>query len=126
VSLADSVRVWARRIKADALTLWFCARHPQTPLAAKILALFLAAYAFSPIDLIPDFIPVLGLLDELILLPLGIALCIKLVPAAVIEDCRRQAADWSMQPRPRSYAGAVVIVFIWGLAVWACWRWFAQ
>ncbi|MFN0318396.1 MAG: YkvA family protein [Burkholderiales bacterium] len=126
MSLADSLRTWARRIKADALTLWFCARHPHTPLAAKLLALFLAAYAFSPIDLIPDFIPVLGLLDELILLPLGIALCIKLVPAAVIEDCRRQAADWSAQPRPRSYAGAAAIVLIWGLALWACWRWLAN
>lgn len=125
MSLAASLRAWARRIKADTITLWFCARHPQTPLAAKLLALFLAAYAFSPIDLIPDFIPVLGLLDELILLPLGIALCIKIVPAAIIDECRRQAENWSTQPRPRSYAGAAVIVLIWSLALWACWFWLA-
>ena len=68
MSLVDSLNTWAKRIKADALTLWFCARHPQTPLPVKILALSLAAYAFSPIDLIPDFIPVLGFLDEVILL----------------------------------------------------------
>ncbi len=123
MSLTGTVRAWARRIRADALTLWFCARHPQTPLPAKLLALFLAAYAFSPIDLIPDFIPVLGFLDEIILLPLGIALCIKLVPAAVIDECRRQAENWTTQPR--SYAAAAVIVLVWGLALWMCWRWFA-
>ena len=123
MSLVDSLNAWAKRIKADALTLWFCARHPQTPLPAKVLALSLAAYAFSPIDLIPDFIPVLGFLDEVILLPLGIALCIKLVPAVVIHECRRKAENWTT--RPRSYAAAVVVVLVWGLALWACWRWLA-
>lgn len=128
MSLIDTIKSWARRIRQDALTLWFCARHPDTPLAAKILALVLAAYAFSPIDLIPDFIPILGFLDEVILLPLGIALCIRLVPGSVIEECRRQAAEWMSRshPRPRSYAAATVIVTLWGVAIWACWRLLAE
>ena len=63
---------WAKKLKAEVVTLWFCYRHPQTPLIAKILAVAVVAYAFSPIDLIPDFIPVLGLLDDAILLPIGI------------------------------------------------------
>ncbi len=123
VSLAGSLKTWARQIRGDTLTLWFCARHPRTPLPAKLLALFLAAYAFSPIDLIPDFIPVLGFLDEVILLPLGIALCIKLVPADVIDECRRKAENWTTQPR--SYVAAVTIILIWGSALWACWHWLA-
>lgn len=124
MSLLERLKSWAARIKRDALTLWFCARHPGTPLAPKLLAVALAAYAFSPIDLIPDFIPVLGLLDEALLLPLGIALCIRLVPAEVLADCRQRAAQWMThrQPRPRSYAAALFIVVLWGLAAWACWR----
>ncbi|RZU38559.1 uncharacterized membrane protein YkvA (DUF1232 family) [Fluviicoccus keumensis] len=111
----------ARRIKRDALTVYFAARDPRTPLPVRLLALMIAAYAFSPIDLIPDFIPVLGYLDDLILLPLGILLVIRLTPEVVIADSRAKAqlaAD-----RPVSPAAAVVIVLIWllcaaGLGYW--------
>jgi len=122
--VVDTLKTWARRIRSDALTLWFCARHPGTPWTAKLLALVLAAYAFSPIDLIPDFIPVLGLLDEAILLPLGILLCIRLVPSAVLQECRQRAADWlgAARPRPRSYVAAGIIVTLWALTLWAGWR----
>jgi uncharacterized membrane protein YkvA (DUF1232 family) len=110
-----SLKAWSRRLAGDAVALWFCARHPRTPFAAKLLAAAVAAYAFSPIDLIPDFIPVLGLLDDLLLVPLGVWLTLKLVPAEVMLECRQQADRWlADQGRgPRSYAAAAVIVLAW-------------
>ena len=124
----EAIKSWAKRIKRDALTLWFCARYPDTPFAPKLLATCLAAYAFSPIDLIPDFIPVIGLLDEMILLPLGIALCIKLTPPSVIEICRHQANEWIAlrQGKPRSYTAAAIIVGLWAMLLWLSWRWLAR
>jgi uncharacterized membrane protein YkvA (DUF1232 family) len=105
--------------------LWFVSRHPRTPLAAKLLALVTVAYAFSPIDLIPDFIPVLGYLDEVVLLPIGIYVTMKLIPESVLAECRMQADDYLAQPHsePRSYAGAVAIVVIWLLALLVAWQW---
>jgi len=96
---------------------------------AKALAAALVAYAFSPIDLIPDFIPVLGYLDELILLPIGIWLVLKLVPQDVLAECRDQAARWleEKNPRPRNYLAATLIVVFWLAALifvsWLAWRW---
>lgn len=104
----------ARRIKRDALTVYFAARDPRTPWPVRLLALMIAAYAFSPIDLIPDFIPVLGYLDDLILLPLGILLVIRLTPEAVIADSRVKAQEAA--ERPVSPVAAVVIVMIWLLS----------
>ena len=115
------IRQWASRIKRDAVTLWFAYRHPGTPWFAKLLAAFVVAYALSPIDLIPDFIPVLGLLDDVILLPLGIALCLKLLPGDVLEECRQRARESLAQPT--SYAAAAIIGFVWivALAVLGWW-----
>ena len=115
---------WAKRIRQDTLALWFAARHPDTPLAPKLLALFLAAYAFSPIDLIPDFIPVLGYLDEAILLPLGIALCLRMIPAPVLAACRARAAQWleARRGKPSSRWGAALMVALWICAGIALWR----
>jgi uncharacterized membrane protein YkvA (DUF1232 family) len=120
----DRLRQWARRLAGDAIALWFCARHPRTPLGAKLLAAAVAAYAFSPIDLIPDFIPVLGLLDDLVLVPAGVWLSLKLIPPEVMLECRDQAARWlaTRAPRPRSYAAAAVIVLAW-LAAMALLAW---
>ncbi len=114
------LKLWAAALKADVLTLWFCARHPRTPLAAKILALAIAAYALSPIDLIPDFIPIIGFLDELLLLPLGIALCLRWVPPAILAECRAKATASLEREhvKPRSYLAAAVILIIWLLAAW--------
>ena len=84
----EKLRRWARELKAQLLTLWFCRSHPDTPFAAKVAAALVVAYAFSPIDLIPDFIPVLGYLDDVILVPIGIYLTFKLIPSHVIADCR--------------------------------------
>ena len=123
---------WARRLKSDIATLWFCVRHPRTPLAAKVLAVAVVAYAFSPIDLIPDFVPVLGLLDDVILLPIGIWLVLKLVPPDVLAECRDQAARWigEKKPKPRILLGAVLVIATWLAALsfvsWLVWRWLAN
>ncbi len=119
------LKTWARLVKSDIVTLWFAGGHPQTPLSAKIAALLIVAYAFSPVDLIPDFIPVLGMLDEIILLPLGIWFTLQLLPAPVIADCRRRAQDWmdEHRPRPQNYVAAAVFIALWGFALWLLWRW---
>ena len=109
--LLETTRAWARRIKRDAMTLWFARSHPATPWLAKALAVVVVAYALSPIDLIPDFIPVLGYLDDLIIVPAGLALALKMVPPEVIADCRLQAA--AAMDRSIGRFGLVVIVAIW-------------
>jgi uncharacterized membrane protein YkvA (DUF1232 family) len=111
----------ADALKRETLALWYALRHPRTPLSAKIVAAIVVAYAVSPIDLIPDFIPVLGILDDVILLPLGIALCLKLLPADVMEECRERARDSLEQPR--NYVAAAVIVVLWIAAVAALGWW---
>jgi uncharacterized membrane protein YkvA (DUF1232 family) len=126
MAIFQSIKSWASRIKRDAVTLWFAYRHPGTPWFAKALAAFVVAYALSPIDLIPDFIPVLGYVDDALLLPALIWLNIRLIPAPVLEECRAQADKWMKEQgtKPRSIAGAVIIVGIWiGVGV-ALWAWF--
>ena len=112
---------WARRMKTDALTLRYASIDPRTPWYVRALAISLVIYAFSPIDLIPDFIPVLGYVDDLILLPLGIYLLIRLLPGQVVEDSRRRAREhlaggWA---KPRSRAGLFVVATAWMLALFA-------
>lgn len=92
------------------------------PLAAKLIATLVVAYAFSPVDLIPDFIPVIGFLDDVILVPLGIAIAIRMIPDHVLADSRRQAEAWveEARGRPRSYVAAMIVVAIWiALCTWA-------
>jgi len=109
----DALRQRASGLKAETLALYLAARHPGTPWYAKALVAFVVAYAFSPIDLIPDFVPVLGYLDDLVLLPLGIALAIRLVPAPVLAECRAKAREAAARGRPVSRLAAVAIVAIW-------------
>lgn len=110
--MLDSVKRWAARLKRDARALWLAYRDPRTPWYAKVVAAAVAVYAFSPIDLIPDFIPVLGYLDDLLIVPLGVALALRLVPAAVMAECRERA-ERELLEKPRSVVGAVVVVTIW-------------
>lgn len=110
--LRDSLKAWARRLKVDAATLYVAARDPRVPWPAKLVAAAVAAYAFSPIDLIPDFVPVLGLLDEVVIVPLGIALALRLVPPAIFADCRARAAALADRPVSRVAAAAVVAVWV--------------
>jgi uncharacterized membrane protein YkvA (DUF1232 family) len=126
MSVMESIRSWARRIKRDTVMLWFARRHPDTPLIAKALCIFAVAYALSPIDLVPDFIPVLGYLDDVILLPVMIWLAVRLLPPSVVETCRARAGEWMEQGRkPTSYLGALVIIGVWIGAMYLCWRWFS-
>ncbi|SPA24617.1 YkvA family protein [Cupriavidus taiwanensis] len=124
---ASRLRQWARGLKGSLLTLWFCSRHPGTPWAARLLGALVVAYAFSPIDLIPDFIPVLGYLDDVLLVPLGIWLTLRMIPATVKDECRGRAEAWqaSHAQRPRNRAAAVVIVLVWVALAWLTWRWLA-
>ena len=91
-TMLERAKHWARAIKRDVLALWIAARDPRVPWYAKALAAAVAAYALSPIDLIPDFIPVLGYLDDLVIVPLGILLVVALIPAALMAEFREQAA----------------------------------
>jgi len=102
---------FAQQIKVEMLALSLVLRHPRTPWYAKIVAWVVVAYAFSPIDLIPDFIPVLGYLDDALLLPLGVWLTVRLIPAEVLTECRAQA-ELEMH-KPVSRVGALVIVLLW-------------
>ena len=115
------LKIWAAALKREVMTLWFACRDPRTPWYARVLAMLIVAYALSPIDLIPDFIPVLGYLDELILLPAGIYLVLKLVPAEALADARARAQAWvdSRKPKPRNWIAAAAIVLVWVVVLWA-------
>ncbi len=116
------IKSWAGRLKRDVVALWIAARSPQTPMAAKIVAGSVAAYALSPIDLIPDFIPVLGYLDEIVIVPLGIALAIRLIPAALMAEFRAEAVAMA---RPVNKQMAMVIIILWLVmtTTGAAWLW---
>ena len=117
-----SIKEWARAIRRDVHALWLAARDPRVPWYAKAVALAVAAYALSPIDLIPDFVPVLGYLDEVILLPPAIMLAVWLVPPELMAEHREAAAR--AEARPVSRAGAVLIVALWVAAAVALVWWF--
>jgi uncharacterized membrane protein YkvA (DUF1232 family) len=109
-----------RDLKSECIALYFAGRHPQTPWYAKLLVAAVVAYALSPIDLIPDFVPVLGLMDDLIILPLGIALAIELVPSSVMAECRARACAGAMPGTPAGRLAAAIIIVIWSaLSAWA-------
>lgn len=101
---------FARFVKRDLVALWLAARDPRTPILAKIIVACVTAYALSPIDLIPDFIPILGLLDDVIIVPAGIWLALRLVPSDVMDDCRARAGH---TVKKASRAGLIAIILIW-------------
>jgi uncharacterized membrane protein YkvA (DUF1232 family) len=114
----ERLRAWARGLKRDAHAVWLCARDPRTPWYVKALALAVAGYAFSPIDLIPDFIPVLGYLDDLILVPAGLWLVLRLIPAEVLATHRATAE--AAAERPVSRVAMIAVIGVWivlGLAI---------
>ena len=111
MSWIDGIKQWAWDLKREVVAVWIAARDPRTPLMAKLVAGAVAAYAVSPIDLIPDFIPVLGYLDDLLIVPLGLMLAVRLIPHALMAEFRERADG--IQQRPRSVVGAVVVVAIW-------------
>lgn len=116
-----------RGLKRDIYALMLAYRDPRVPWYARLFLLCLLAYAFSPLDLIPDFLPLIGLVDDMILLPLGILLAIKLIPPPVFQESRARAQEIIDQGKPRSWGGALVIVLIWfagaGVIVFLFIRW---
>ncbi len=108
------------------MTLWFALKHPQTPWYARLFAAIVTAYALSPIDFIPDFIPVLGYLDDLVIVPAGIWLLLRMVPDQVLTDSRNQAEEWFRlgKNKPVSIWGLVIILTLWCLAAWSAYATF--
>jgi uncharacterized membrane protein YkvA (DUF1232 family) len=103
----------ARKLKQEVYALYLASKDRRVPWHARLAAIVVVAYAFSPIDLIPDPIPVLGYLDDLILIPLGIALVIKLIPDEVLRDCREKASSTMQAGKPKNWVAAGIIILIW-------------
>lgn len=123
-----SFRDWAHRLRTDAHAVYLAARDPRVPWPAKLVGLFVAGYALSPIDLIPDFVPVLGLLDDVIIIPFGIWLVLRMVPHEIMAE-HRAAAELASN-RPVSRTGAAVILLLWAaiivsivLSIWSYRYW---
>lgn len=112
----DVLQRWkhgARGFKKETHALYLAARDPRTPWYAKLLAVCVVGYALSPIDLIPDFVPILGYVDDLVLVPLGIALVLKMIPAELMAECREKAQAVMTQSKPTNWFAATIIIFIW-------------
>jgi uncharacterized membrane protein YkvA (DUF1232 family) len=125
MSLSGWLRRRALGLKQEIGALWICARDPRTPLLAKLIAAAVVIYVMSPIDLIPDFIPVLGYLDDVILVPIGIAIALRLIPPQVLAEAR--ARTGTGRPSARYWLTGALFVLVWlalsGLCAWALWRW---
>jgi uncharacterized membrane protein YkvA (DUF1232 family) len=121
VRVAEHWRAKARALKREVFALYFACRDPRVPWYAKTLAACVVAYAFSPIDLIPDPVPVLGYLDDLVLIPLGVLVVRWMIPATVLAECRARADQLS--EKPTSWGAAAVIVLIWVLLAAATAYW---
>ena len=117
----SSLKEQAKKLKLHTLTVYFAARDPDMPMLVRFLAIIVAAYALSPIDLIPDFIPVIGYLDDLIIIPLGLALIIRFTPPKVIESAQLKAAQ--VADKPVSYAAAAFCIFIWVVLLYFFMQW---
>ncbi len=124
--MLERLKRWARRLKSQLMTLWFCRSHPGTPRHAKLAAILVVAYAFSPIDLIPDFVPVLGYLDDLVIVPLGIWATTRMIPTHVLAEAGAQAEAWlADNGKPKNYVTAAVFIALWLATAYWAWRWFA-
>ncbi len=109
----EKLKRWAKRLKTELLALYLAYKDPRVPTYARVFTIIVVAYAFSPIDLIPDPIPILGYLDDLILVPLGIALAVRMIPPTVLTEYRARACDTRAQAGPKGTAAAVAVVVIW-------------
>ena len=115
--IVERLKQKTKHIKIEIYALYLAYRDPRLPWYAKALVAVIVGYAFSPIDLIPDFIPVLGYLDDLILLPLGVAVALKMIPVEVMEECRKRSKEVMSQERPVNWSAAIVIISIWLLLI---------
>jgi uncharacterized membrane protein YkvA (DUF1232 family) len=127
LNLLQRMKAATKHLRREVLVMYLALRHPDTPWYAKVLALAVVAYAASPIDLIPDPVPVLGYLDDIILVPLGVMAVRRLIPAVVMEDCRARAEAGVEMGRGFVWAGGVMIGVLWVLCLvvmgWAGWKW---
>jgi len=111
------LKEWARTLKREVYVLYFAYKDYRTPWYAKLFAAIVVAYAFSPIDLIPDFIPILGYIDDVILVPLGIMLTLKLMPNVVIEENRAKAEEFMINGKPKNRIAGSIIALVWILVI---------
>ena len=118
MSIRHKLRKWSLILKRDIVVLYYILKHMKTPWYAKSLGVIVVGYAHSPIDLIPDFVPVIGYLDDLILIPLGIAAVIKLTPSEVLEYCRQEAVKNPPTIKHNNYVAAFVIVVMWLVGIY--------
>ena len=123
MKIIDSLKQRSRTLKRDNMALWIAYRDPRTPWYAKVFSAVVVAYALSPIDLIPDFIPVLGYLDDLILIPAGIALALKMIPAEVMAEARVKAEEQFASGKPTNWVVGAIIIVIWLVVIFFLGRW---
>ncbi len=113
----ESIKNKAHKLKKEVKILYLAYKRPDTPWYAKLLSIIVVGYALSPIDLIPDFVPVLGYLDDLLLIPLGVLLVIKLIPKNIIDECRANAEDTISEGKPKGWIAAGIIILIWAAII---------
>jgi uncharacterized membrane protein YkvA (DUF1232 family) len=113
----NKMKIWARNLKKQIFILYYACKDKRVPWYAKLFTACVVAYAFSPIDLIPDFIPILGYLDDVILLPLGILLALKMIPKNVLSECEAKAEERMNGTKPKNWIAGSIIVLIWGVIV---------
>ncbi|WNS81519.1 YkvA family protein [Domibacillus sp. DTU_2020_1001157_1_SI_ALB_TIR_016] len=123
--MMNRLKKWARQLKRQLFMLYFACRDPRVPWYAKLFTACVVAYAFSPIDLIPDFIPVLGYIDDILLVPLGIFFALKMIPKPVAADCEERAQKLMKDGKPKNWTAGVFVLLIWaavltwvGLWIW--------
>lgn len=122
VAVFQLIKSKAKLLKREAFVLYFAYKDPRVAWYTKLFAICVVAYAFSPIDLIPDFIPILGYLDDIILVPLGIWLALKLIPKDVISDCREKAQELISKGKPKNWITGILFIIIWILfGIWLSW-----
>lgn len=121
--MLKKLKEWAKNLKYYLYALYLAYHHNNVPFIAKTIAIIVVSYALSPIDLIPDFIPIIGYIDDLILLPLGIILAIKLIPKDIWDECKIKAKKSTLKSLPRSKLAAVFIIFIWILLSFLVYLW---
>ncbi|MEB2630760.1 DUF1232 domain-containing protein [Peribacillus frigoritolerans] len=116
----DKIKTWARSLKRQIFILYFACKDERVPWHAKVFTACVVAYAFSPIDIIPDFIPILGYLDDVILVPIGIMIALKMIPKSVLTDCEGKAEEMMKNGKPKNWIVGSLIVMIWVLIIiWA-------
>lgn len=117
MAILKTLKEQAGKLKVEIIALTYALRHPRTPWSAKALIVLVTGYALSPIDLVPDFIPVVGQIDDLILLPLGIAIAIKMIPKDVLSECRQKAEAGADMKQGKNWIAGVIIILLWLSAV---------